>query len=272
MSDLLDADLRFSIVPEWVLDAGLTDRAIRIYALIARYADNDTLQAFPSRDTLAERANCHVRSVDRAVKELVKAGAIVKSHRMNGDSYTSNLYTVKRVPPKGVRFSDRVATPQSPPSDTTVARVGTPVSPPSDTGVALTRTSELEPNEQKPVNYIGEFDQFWNIYPKKADKALAKRSFQKALKRTTLDVILAGAERYRDDPNRDPEYTKNPSTWLNADAWDNDPLPPRFKSNADRVAENNRKVLQKYVNMGNDEKQATNGADFSSMLKDIDDI
>jgi hypothetical protein len=225
MSDLLDADLRFSIVPEWVLDAGLTDRAIRIYALISRYADNDTLQAFPSRETLAERAGCSVKSVDRAIRQLVEAGALKKSHRMNGDAYTSNLYTVKRIPPPGVRFLTTVGTPQSPGGDTGDARVGTPVTPGRATTVPLTRTSELEPIEQKPVNYIGDFDQFWNIYPKKADKALARRSFEKALKTTTLDVILAGAERYRDDPGRDPEFTKNPSTWLNAEAWDNDPLP-----------------------------------------------
>ena len=225
MSDMLEADLRFSIVPEWVLDAGLTDRAIRIYALIARYADNDTLQAFPSRETLAERAGCSVKSVDRAIRQLVEAGALKKSHRMNGDSYTSNLYTVKRIPPRGVQFLTTLETPQSPGGDTGDARVGTPVTPGGDTTVPLTRTTELDPDEPKPVNYIGEFDQFWDIYPKKADKALARRSFVKALKKTTLDVILDGAERYRDDPNRDPEFTKNPSTWLNAEAWENESLP-----------------------------------------------
>jgi hypothetical protein len=65
------------------------------------------------------------------------------------------------------------------------------------------------------------------VYPKKDDKGLAKRSFEKALTRATLEVIIAGAERYRDDPNREQLFTKNPSTWLNADAWENGPLPSR---------------------------------------------
>lgn len=242
MSEFLDTDLRFSIVPEWVLDAGLSDRAIRVYALIARYADNETLQAFPARETLAKRAGCSARSVDRAITELVKCGALAKEHRKYGDAYQSNLYTVRRIP-------KNLATVVSLPGDIGVTRVATPVSLPSDTAGDLTITSELEPVERKPINYIGDFDEFWKIYPKKADKALAKRSFEKALKRTTLDIILAGAERYRDDPNRDPEYTKNPSTWLNADAWENEPLPAKT-ANAPTPGPGKREWVKMYHNNG----------------------
>jgi hypothetical protein len=93
------------------------------------------------------------------------------------------------------------------------------------TGDDLTRTTELEPLEREPLN--DPFAQFWSVYPKKDDKGLARRSFEKALKRAELDVIVEGAERYRDDPNREDAFTKNPSTWLNADAWENGPLPAR---------------------------------------------
>jgi hypothetical protein len=72
------------------------------------------------------------------------------------------------------------------------------------------------------------FTQFWSAYPKKQDRALARRSFEKALQRASIEDIMAGAERYRDDPNREDMFTKNPSTWLNADAWLNDPLPDRL--------------------------------------------
>jgi hypothetical protein len=53
---------------------------------------------------------------------------------------------------------------------------------------------------------------------------VAEKAFIKARKRATLDTILAGVVCYRDDPNRKPEFTKNPATWLNADAWANDVL------------------------------------------------
>jgi hypothetical protein len=96
---------------------------------------------------------------------------------------------------------------------------------------------------KKKIDIEGDFDAFWSAYPKKDDKPLARRSYEKALGRATADVILAGAERYRDDPNRDPAYTKNPSTWLNADAWENGPLPaPKAKkANWESAAELARK-------------------------------
>ncbi len=45
--------------------------------------------------------------------------------------------------------------------------------------------------------------------------------------------IIAGAKRYRDDPNREDEFTKHPSTWLNGACWDDDPLPARHRSRGD---------------------------------------
>ncbi len=75
---------------------------------------------------------------------------------------------------------------------------------------------------------IGEcFAKFWTAYPRKDDRKKALEKFEAALKRASAEEIIAGAERYRDDPNRDPGYTKLPTTWLNADAWENGPLPPR---------------------------------------------
>lgn len=71
------------------------------------------------------------------------------------------------------------------------------------------------------------FDEWYSIYPKKADKQAARRAFLKAIKTVSFDVLYEGAERYRDDPNREPAFTKNPATWLNAGAWDNQPEAPK---------------------------------------------
>jgi predicted transcriptional regulator len=202
MSNKISISRRFAIVDEWVINLDISDRAFKLYAILARYADNDTHKAFPSRDTLAERLRCSKASVDRAVLELVDAKAIEKCHR----AYNSVLYTVLIDPPEGVLTGD----------NTTSSPVITDVL----TGDDVTRTTELE-----PLNDI--FDDFWQTYPKKADKALARRSFEKALKRATAERILDGARQYRDDPGRDDAYTKNPSTWLNADAWENEYVKPR---------------------------------------------
>ena len=70
------------------------------------------------------------------------------------------------------------------------------------------------------------FDRFWAVFPRRTSKGTARAAFAKALKRASFDVILAGAERYRDDPNRD-EVMPHPATWLNQDRWEDDPLPPK---------------------------------------------
>ena len=71
MHDNLTAEIRFSIIPEWITYADISDKAIRLYSVLARYADNQTHQAFPSRDTLAGHMHCSAKSVDRATEELI---------------------------------------------------------------------------------------------------------------------------------------------------------------------------------------------------------
>ena len=74
-----------------------------------------------------------------------------------------------------------------------------------------------------------QFNEFWALYPKKVDKAIAFRQFKRALNRVSFESILAGVIRFANDPNLPTEkrYIKNPGTWLNADAWENGPLPER---------------------------------------------
>ena len=115
-----------------------------------------------------------------------------------------------------------------------------------------------------------DFDLFWSVYPKKDDKPVAKRSFEKALTRASLEVIIAGAERYRDDPNREQAFTKNASTWLNADAWDNGPLPARISRKPRRLtnAEEGALLVQKWRS---EETKRAIGSSFNLELKGMDD-
>ena len=78
------------------------------------------------------------------------------------------------------------------------------------------------------------FDRFWSVYPRKAGKQDAQRSFERALKVATLDEILAGAQKYADDPNRVAQFTAHPSTWLNQGRWSDEPLPRRTNEDARR--------------------------------------
>lgn len=64
------------------------------------------------------------------------------------------------------------------------------------------------------------FQKFWAAYPAKAGKAAAFPAWRKALDRgVDPDVIISAAERYRDDPRRNPDKTKYPQGWLNDERY-----------------------------------------------------
>ncbi len=91
---------RFAIIPEWILHhPTLSDRAVRLFAVLDRYA-NDDGTCWPSRVTLAAKMGCSVDSLDRAKAELVDAGALEVVHRTGADGApTSNLYILNGEPP-----------------------------------------------------------------------------------------------------------------------------------------------------------------------------
>lgn len=96
------------------------------------------------------------------------------------------------------------------------------------------RTPEPEPEPSPSIEgeslsrtTISAFDEFWNAYPRREAKQAAQRAWAKAVKAADPAHIIAGAQRYADDPNRDPAYTRHAATWLNAGCWDDAPLPPR---------------------------------------------
>lgn len=80
----------FGRVPTWLLDAEVSDRAVRLFAVLTRYADQET-QDFPGRRALAERLRCSVDSIDRALRELVAAGAVRIEERWDADGNGGQL-------------------------------------------------------------------------------------------------------------------------------------------------------------------------------------
>src|SRR5215218_11383648 len=82
--DVLVLEQHFAIVPEWVLDADISDAALRLYAVLLRYGQTSG-HRMPGRRLLASRLHKRSRdSVDRALKELVGIGAVVVQHRRQG--------------------------------------------------------------------------------------------------------------------------------------------------------------------------------------------
>lgn len=75
------------------------------------------------------------------------------------------------------------------------------------------------------------FTEFWTAFPseRKANKSGCRDKFTAAVKAgTDPQTIIEAAQRYRDDPNREAQYTVNPHKWLREERWESGPLPARF--------------------------------------------
>ena len=95
----VSADFFFAIIPEWVLALPISSNAIRTYCVLRRFADNTTGECYPSRKLLSMKARLSVSTLDRAIKELVDAGAVKVKPRKNANGdWSSNLYTVIAFP------------------------------------------------------------------------------------------------------------------------------------------------------------------------------
>lgn len=91
-------------------------------------------------------------------------------------------------------------------------------------------------NSEQENSEPDDFERFWGTYPRHVAKSAARKAFASALKRADVEVILAGAEQFRDDPNLpEPQFIPHPTTWLNQDRWEDDPLPPRFPNRGSRA-------------------------------------
>ena len=165
--------------------------------------------AWPSIATLAKMVNASERSVQRDIQHLQAIGEL-KVEVQNAptkNQYKSNLYWVN-LPgvTAGVTESQSGVTDSA--SGVTAGGVQTLIEPLKEINLTHAQNEKL-------------FQEFWNAYPRKLDKAKAFRAFKSALKRTKFEDILAGVIAYRNDPTRNPDFTKYPATWLNSDSWEN---------------------------------------------------
>lgn len=258
--DKLSSENKFAIMPEWVIELDISHTAFRLYAVLARYADNVTHQAFPSLETLSNRLGCGEKTVRRAIEDLVAHGAIKKHSR---GRYQSSLYTVMTSAPEGSNMSSE---------GSNMSDEGTNMSTRLDKNDHLTRTTQLEPiNENQLTN---PFDIFWSIYPRRTGKQAAKASFEKAVKAVGLDKVMDGVRALAHDPNLPAEqFIPNPATWLNQGRWDDDPYPPKHVDRKPTAAERTAQLI--HGARARDEQELITkgigvGPDFGHMLKGID--
>lgn len=181
--------------------------------------------AWPSLATLARMVNASERSVQRDIEYLQEIGELEVHYQQapTKNHYKSNLYFV-RLP--GVTEMDSGVTNTEPGVTNTAS------------GVTAGGVQSLNRTITEPLIEIHRdlFDEFWKEYPKKSDKRVAFRAFKSALNRTNFESILSATIAYRNSvKDVEPRFIKNPATWLNADAWENEIAPSPDSEAAERA-------------------------------------
>lgn len=234
----LDAEhTGWSSVPNWVVRSsrlGASEKLVYI-ALINRCDKRG--MCHPSLSTIARDASISRRTAVTVLGTLEDRGYIKKTRRFDGDQFTSNVYKITTW-----SGSANIAPPSeelAPGSANEHLGVVQPLHRGSANGTQEVLPIEVIPNGSKTQEDTSArevaadpFDVFWKTYPRKAEKPRARKAYASAIKRASVETILAGAVRHRDDPNREDAYTKHPATWLNGDCWDDDPLPDRQTGNS----------------------------------------
>lgn len=132
----------FAQIPDvLVLDPSVSDRAIRVYALLWTYSSEKGRRVWPSRREMAEVLNVSVSTIDRGLRELEERGAISIEADFKGDRRTSNIYTIL-VLSETARVVHRGRKSDAPQLSTGAANL-------RRTGAANLREQEQEPQEQE---------------------------------------------------------------------------------------------------------------------------
>lgn len=191
--------------------------------------------AWPSQARLASYANVTDRAVRNAIDELVLLGEL-RVEVAGGNSknqYKPNRYWITlRCPQEcdGSLGHNRVEVSDS---------QGGNIEQSGWKQVSYEPTYNHNRNLREIENSKS-FDEFWESYPRKEDKAMARKAYLKALKKNDAQIINEGAIRYATDPNLSEEmqFIKKAHTWLAAEAWNNGPLPQRsrrYEKNNDEI-------------------------------------
>lgn len=81
-----------------------------------------------------------------------------------------------------------------------------------------------EQETSSPPVTIGEFDAFWQQYPRKVGKGDARKAYARARRKATPEALLASvAVLARAYQGQDVKYIPHPATWLNAERWSDNP-------------------------------------------------
>lgn len=196
-----------------VFKVGLNGNQGFVYLYLTRCANNSTA-AFPSLNNIAKNCGISRPTVIKTLNELENVGLLKKVKRWTKETGNqSNVYTVINPVVKEIGKG----------SKDILQGVVKDLDGGSKEDLPYKELPYKEPvDKELYINNIDEFNQFWELYPKKNGK-------QKALKKwksykIDINEVLKGTQRYIDycksfEPNR---YYMDGSTFVNNRSWEDD--------------------------------------------------
>jgi transposase len=167
-----------------------------------------------SINSLASRNNVGKDQIRTAIAELEEFGYLTREQSREEGKFAETIW--KTCDPSEKPLSDNPTT-ENPTIKNTIPK-----------------EDQIKNNERT----LSEFERFWEIYPKKTDKGAARRAFTTAIRKADVDLIITKAKAYAEDPNLpQKQFIKYPASWLNAEAWNNPPLPERKKTDLKALEE-----------------------------------
>lgn len=273
----------------WQLELPVTTKFVLI--ALCDQASDTTNSCFPGQERIATMIGGSQKTVERALKDLEKLGLIERSQRRTKQGWrTSDLYLVK---------VGQTVLPDSEPTRQTAYQTESLVgnlSKPTRLSVqslpdSLSGQEELRSSEPLDVNPQGEppdlwpmhlidaaptddelFEAWWATIRRKVGKPKARTAYLAALRKigtprnTAHATLLAAIQEHQrhwfDLAGRSIDKTPHPTTWLNAESW-NDELPEDSayqsrnngrESSLDRLARQRQQAFADLETLNNNQK------------------
>jgi DNA-binding transcriptional ArsR family regulator len=225
-----------------------------VLLVIADHANANGTNSWPGVETIARKSSMTPRSVQRHIRNLEERGLIVTKRQQGGNENTRsdrrpNRYDIILTALNGVTIvrseQDGVTneTERGDIQDSTGRQMEqngvTPVSPYPSLEPSLEPSKNpdalfaIEADEKKDeLLETVTFEQFYEIYPRKASRSDAQRAWdklkpdQKQLAMDALPIHIA----YWDRERTEKDFIPFPASWLNKKRWEDEIAPAKPKN------------------------------------------
>jgi hypothetical protein len=115
------------------------------------------------------------------------------------------------------------------------------------------------------------FENFWKCYPRRVAKGAARKAFDKAIKKTTLDEMIVALTKYVANKPTWQDF-RYPATWLSGECWDDEWEPAQSRiihmDPTESAEERNKRLhLQDELRWARNEGNTNRQAQIQALLK-----